>query len=117
MGDILGHRANAELLGWSPRRSGHTLANGTPLTLYVQFSPEGAAVSDLGGTLSLLHQLPPLSRFAIRRACRSNDVQIDRGTLLVHVPPGGELGEAVERLGRVCAQISRMASERAPADG
>jgi hypothetical protein len=112
MGQILAPETSAELLGWSPRRSGHLLADGTPLTVYVKFSPEGAAVSDLGA-LPQLRRLPPLARVAVRTACRRNDVEIDRGTLVVHVPPGGDIGEAVDRLGRVCAQVSRTASESA----
>jgi hypothetical protein len=112
MGQILAPETNAELLGWSARRSGHVLADGTPLTVYVKFSPEGAAVSDLGA-LPQLRRLRPLARFEVRTACRRNDVQIDRGALVVHVPPGGDVGEAVDRLGRVCAQVSRTASESA----
>jgi hypothetical protein len=113
MGEMLAPESTAELLGWSPRPSGHTLADGAPVVLYVQFTPEGAAVSDLGHTLPLVRRLPPLVRFAIRTTCRRNDVQIDRGSLVIQVPPGGELGEAVDRLGRVCAEISRTASEGA----
>jgi hypothetical protein len=113
MGHILAPETSAELLGWSARRSGHLLPDGTPVTVYVQFTPEGAAVSDLGGTLPLLRLLPPLLRFAVRNTCRRNDVQIDRGSLVVHVPSGGDVGEAVDRLGRVCAQVSAAASEAA----
>lgn len=100
----------AELLGWAPRRSGHALADGTPVILYVQFSAEGAAISDLGRTLAAIGALSPPLRSAIGAICRSNDMQIDDGALLAHVPPGGEVAEAVDRLGRVCAQISRTAS-------
>lgn len=99
--------ARAELQGWSARRSDHLRPDGTPVTVYVQFRPDGTVVSDLGGTLLLLRRLPPLARFAVRDTCRRNDVQIDRGTLLVHVPPGGDVGAAVDRLGRVCAAVSR----------
>jgi hypothetical protein len=112
MGILLGPEASAELLGWSPRHSRYTFPNGAPLILYVQLTPEGAAVSDLGTTLPLLHRLPPLSRMSVRNSCRQNDVQIDRGSLIVHVPPGGDVEEAVERLGRVCAGLSRTASAR-----
>ena len=111
MGQILAPETSAELLGWSPRSSSHALADGRPLMLYVQFSPEGAAVSDLGGTLPLIRRLPLLARIAVRATCRTNDVQIDRGTLVMQVPPGGDVSEAVDRLGRVCAQLSRTASE------
>jgi hypothetical protein len=100
----------AELLGWSARPSGHALADGTPVTVYVQFSAEGAAVSDLGRTLVSIRVLSPPLRSAVRELCRNNDLQLDGGTLLAHVPPGAEVGEAVDRLGRVCAQISRTAS-------
>ena len=110
---MLAPESTAELLGWSPRPSGHTLAGGDPVIVYVQFTPQGAAVSDLGHTLTLVRRLPPLVRFAVRSTCRRNDVQIDRGSLVIHVPPGGTVGEAVERLGRVCAEISRTASEGA----
>src|SRR5689334_9144889 len=103
----------AELLGWSERPSTHTLRDGTLVALYVQFSPDGAAVSDLGHTLASLGRLTPEARAEVRRICLNNDVQLDRGALLTHVPPGSEVGEAVERLGRVCAQISRTASEDA----
>lgn len=113
MGQVLAPETTAELLGWSPRRSGHSLADGTPLTVYVKFSPEGAAVSDLGAALPQFRRFPPLARFAVRTTCRRNDVQIDRGALVVHVPPGGDVGEAVDRLGRVATQISRTASESA----
>jgi hypothetical protein len=103
----------AELLGWSPRRTGHSLPDGTPVTVYVQFSPEGAAISDLGGTLASIDTLPSDGRASIEKICHTNDVQIERGSLVAHVPPGGELSEAIDRLGRVCAQISRTASEAA----
>ena len=113
MGEMLAPESAAELLGWSPRRTHYALAGGDPFVAYVQFTPEGAVVSDLGATLPLVRRLPPLVRFSIRNICRRNDVQIDRGSLVIHVPPGGEVGEAVERLGRVCAEISRTASEGA----
>jgi len=60
-----------------------------------------------------IRRLPPLARIVVRAQCRTNDIQIDRGTLMVHVPSGGDVGEAVGRLGRVCAQLSRTASEPA----
>ncbi len=100
----------AELLGWSARPSGHTLADGTPFEVYVQFSPEGAVISDLGGTLSSMGELSPELRDAVLAICLNNDLQLDGGAIVAHVPPGGEVGEAVNRLGRVCAQISRTAS-------
>jgi len=106
----------AELLGWSPRPSGHSLADGAPAMLYVRFSPEGAAISDLGATLASIRLTGP-ARTGIRLLCHANDVQIEGGELLVHVPPGGEVGEAVDRLGRVCAQISRTASGGASPPG
>jgi hypothetical protein len=109
-------KTSAELLGWSPRRSGYVLADGTPLTVYVKFSPEGAAVSDLGA-LPLLRRLRPPG--ALRGP---DDLPAERGAdrsgaLDVHVPPGGDVGEAVDRLGRVCAQVSRTASESASRSG
>jgi hypothetical protein len=111
MTDGLASESAAELLGWSPRLSGHLLADGTPLKVYVQFSPEGAAISDLGATLSsITGELSPELRSALLAICRNNDLQLDGGAILAHVPPGGEVGEAVDRLGRVCAQISRTAS-------
>ena len=100
----------AELLGWSPRASGHALADGTPIAAYVQFSAEGATISDLGRTLASIPVQSPELRAAVRQISRNNDLQLDGGTLIAHVPPGGEVGEAVARLGRVCAQISRTAS-------
>jgi hypothetical protein len=100
----------AELLGWSPRLSGHALADGTPVKVYVRFSPEGAAISDLGATLSSLGEISPPLRAAVLEISRNNDLQLDGGALLAHLPPGGEVGEAVDRLGRACAQISRTAS-------
>jgi len=113
MGELLAPESPAELLGWSPRRTHYALAGGSPVVAYVQFTPEGAAVSDLGATLPLVRRLPPLVRFAVRSICRRNDVQFDRGSLVVHVPPGGDVGEAVDRLARVCSQVSRTASEGA----
>jgi hypothetical protein len=113
MGEMPVPESSAELLGWSPRRTESTLAGGEPAVVYVQFNTEGAVVSDLGVTIPPIRRLPPLVRFAVRAICRRNDVQVDRGELVVHVPPGGEVAEAVERLGRVCAEISRTASEGA----
>ena len=103
----------AELLGWSPRPSDHPLENGKAATLYVQFSPEGAAVSDLGSTLESIGPMTPEVETAVRHVCRANDVQLEDGALLAKVPPGGDVGEAVDRLGRVCARINRTASEAA----
>jgi hypothetical protein len=110
MTQALASESAAELLGWSPRLSGHTLADGTPVKVYVQFAPEGAAISDLGGTLASIGEIPPELRAALAAVCRNNDLQLDAGAILAHVPPGGEVSEAVDRLGRVCAQISRTAS-------
>ena len=117
MTDVVASAESAELYGWSPRRTGHVLAGGAPLVLYVRFSPEGAAICDLGATLTALQPLSPETRAAARLICHRNDVQIEGGALLAHVPPGGEVGEAVERLGRVSAEISRTASEGASPPG
>ena len=80
------------------------------MTAYVQFTAEGTAISDLGRTLASIRVLSPPLRSAIREICRNDDLQLEGGTLVAHVPPGGEVGEAVDRLGRACAQISRTAS-------
>ena len=117
MTDVAASAESAELLGWSPRRTAHVLAAGAPLVLYVRFSPDGAAISDLGATLASLEPLSAGTRAAAQRICHGNDVQIEGGALLAHVPPGGEVGEAVERLGRVCAELSRTASEGASPRG
>jgi hypothetical protein len=98
-----------ELEGWSPRGSGHTLKDGTPITAWLRFSTEGAVVSDRGQTLSRLAHLSPGLRVAIRALCRNNDVQIDRGELRVHVPSGADISEAVDRLGRVCGRVAQLA--------
>ncbi len=111
MSDGLVSEEGAELLGWSPRSSEHRLADGTPATVYVQFTPEGAALSDLGATLRAAGEILPEARAEILRICHGNDVQFDRGALVAHVPPGGDVGAAADRLARACAQISRMASE------
>ena len=66
--------------------------------------------TDLGRTLSRLGPLSPGLRLAVRALCRTNDVQIDRGELRVYVPPGGDVGEAVDRLAHVCAGITRLAA-------
>jgi hypothetical protein len=113
MDDVVASAQSAELLGWSPRRTMQTLAGGAPLILYVRFSTDGAAVSDLGATLASLQPLSPQARDAASRICHRNDVQIEGGALLAHVPPGGDLTEAVERLERACAELSRTASAAA----
>jgi len=110
MSDVVPSLEGAELLGWSARRTVHRLADGAHLVLYVRFSPDGAEVSDLGATLAALQPLSPEERDPILRAAHHNDVQIDGGALLAHVPPGGDVSDAVERLGRLCAEISRTAS-------
>jgi hypothetical protein len=110
MEQALASESAAELLGWSPRLSGHTLADGTPVKAYVRFSPEGATISDLGATLSGMGELPVALRAAVLEISGNNDLQLDGEALLAHLPPGGEVGEAVDRLGRACAQISRTAS-------
>ncbi len=98
-----------ELEGWSPRSTGQTAPEGTPVVAWVRYDADGAVASDRGAALSHLHQLSPGLRLAVRALCRQNDVQIERGELKVHVPPGGELDEAVARLGRVCARVMRLA--------
>ena len=117
MTDVVASAESAELFGWSPRRTGHALAGGAPLVLYVRFSAEGATVCDLGATLTALQPLSPEQRAAARDICHRNDVQIEGGALLAHVAPAGEVGEAVERLGRVCSEVSRTASEGASPRG
>ncbi len=92
-----------ELEGWSPRQFEGS-------TLWVRFAPQGAVASDRGATVSRIGQLPPGLRLSIRALCRSNDVQLDRGELVVEVPPGGDVEEAVERLARVCARIEKLAA-------
>ena len=98
-----------ELEGWSPRKTGYARQDGTPIAAWLRFSTDGAVASDRGQTVARLGHLSPGLRVAIRALCRDNDVQVDRGELLLHIPPGGDLSEAVDRLGRVCARIARLA--------
>ena len=69
--------AVTELEGWSPRKTGHLLEDGTPVTAWLRFGPDGAVATDRGETLSQKTHLSPGLRAAIRAVCRNNDVQID----------------------------------------
>jgi hypothetical protein len=98
-----------ELEGWSPRNTGYAVEGGGEVVAWVRFSTGGAVTSDRGATLSSIQQPSPGLRLALRALCRTNDVEIDRGELVIHVPPGGDVGEAVDRLGRVCARALKLA--------
>ena len=113
MSDGIVSGEEAELLGWSPRRPGQRLADGSDASVYGVFSPDGGALSDLGPTLRTPGPIAPGSRETILRICHNNDVQFDRGALVAHVPPGGDVAAAADRLARACAQVSRTASEGA----
>ena len=101
--------AVTELEGWIPRHTGHSLQDGTPVTAWLRITSEGTVASDRAGTLSWMGHLRPGLRLAVRALCRTNDVQIDRGELCLHVPPGGDIDEAIDRLGRVCARVAKIA--------
>ena len=101
---------------WSARTTPHLFPDGTPVRVHVAFGPTGADVSDRGETLKYVGDcaagrlLPPRLRAQVVSVCRIEDVALEAGAFRVHVPPGGDVSEAVERMARLAERIAHLVS-------
>jgi|GEM_PF-2539660 len=100
--------------GYVTRKTRHQLPGGDFIYLFVRDGLTGTLVSDQGETLEWMRvkagaqRLTQRLRLTVEGICRMNDVEADRGSLLVRLPPGGDLKEALDRLGRVCARVAKL---------
>ncbi len=92
--------------------TGHRQADGSAVQAQVRIGPGGAVISDAGVTVERIRQklqrLPQRVRLTIEGICRMNDLNFKRDTIAVQVEPGGNVAEAVDRLGKACARIARL---------
>ena len=91
----------------------HLQPDGSAVQAEVRIGPGGAVISDAGVTVERIRQklsqrLPQRVRLTIEGICRMNDLRFERGTIAVLVAPGGDVTEAVDRLGKACARIARL---------
>ena len=76
----------------------------------------GTLVTDAGATVEglrsrLAQRLPQRVRMTVEGICRMNDLRFERGAVEALVERGGDVHEAVDRVGRVCARIARLKLE------
>ena len=90
----------------------HLRPDGSPVTAFTR----GAAITDDGATAAFLCgrigalRLPLRARRTIEGICRMNEVEFERSSVIVRLPDASarERREAIDRLGRICARISRL---------
>lgn len=95
-----------------PQSTGHLRADGAMVAAVLR----GAALSDEGETCELLcrlagtRRLPLRARRTIEGICRMNEVELEKGAVIVRLPAvsAREIRDGLDRLGRVCARISRL---------
>lgn len=91
----------------------HQHPDGSAVQARLRFGPGGALVSDGGETVErirrkLAQRLPQRVRVTIEGICRMNDLRFERGTVAVLVEPGGDVTDAIDRVGKACARITRL---------
>lgn len=99
-------------LASAPQSTGHPRADGALVSGVLR----GAALSDEGETCDFLlrqigaRRLPLRARRTIEGICRMNEVELEKGRVIVRLPSTAarEVREGLDRLGRVCARISRL---------
>jgi hypothetical protein len=98
--------------GYSEVASQHARADGVPVTAFVR----GPVVTDLGDTVASMsrragmQRLPLRARRTVEGICRMNDASFERNAVILRVESAGahSLREAVDKLGRICARLSRL---------
>jgi hypothetical protein len=99
--------------------TGHARADGAMVCAVLR----GAVASDDGETAAFLclqvgaRRLPLRARRTIEGICRMNDAEFERGAVIVRLasPSAGDRRDALDRLGRICARISRLKIAAGPA--
>ncbi len=99
--------------------TGHARADGTMVSAILR----GAAATDDGATAAFLclrvgaRRLPLRARRTIEGICRMNDAEFERSAVIVRLasPSASDRRDALDRLGRICARISRLKIAAAPA--
>ncbi|HXN56015.1 MAG TPA: hypothetical protein VN874_07085 [Myxococcales bacterium] len=98
--------------GYSEVASQHARADGALVTAFVR----GPVVTDLGDTVTSMsrragmHRLPLRARRTVEGICRMNDALFERNAVILRLESGGALAlrDAVDKLGRICARLSRL---------
>jgi hypothetical protein len=99
--------------------TGHARADGAMVSAVLR----GAVATDDGQTAAFLclraaaRRLPLRARRTIEGICRMNDAEFERGAVIVRLasPSAGDRRDALDRLGRICARISRLKIAAGPA--
>ena len=97
----------------------HLRPDGTSVIVFTR----GAAFTDDAATAAFLCRqtgvlrLPLRARRTIEGICRMNDLEFERNSVIVRLANAGirERREAVDRLARICARISRLKIAADPA--
>jgi hypothetical protein len=105
------HGADVEQ-GYSELTSQHARADGAVVTAFLR----GPVVTDLGETTASMcrragtQRLPLRARRTVEGICRMNDAAFERNAVILRLESGGErsMREAVDKLGRICARLSRL---------
>lgn len=113
-------RARESIAGLAPapQSTGHPRADGALISAVLR----GAALSDEGETCDFLcrqigaRRLPLRARRTVEGICRMNEVELEKGRVIVRLASASarDLREGLDRLGRVCARISRLKIAPAP---
>ncbi|GAC1344362.1 MAG: hypothetical protein NVS2B9_13490 [Myxococcales bacterium] len=98
--------------GYSERPSDQLRADGSRVTAFVR----GPVVSDLGETAASMCRAAGTQRLTLRARrtvegiCRMNDAGFERGAIILRLASedAPSVREAVEKLGRICARLSRL---------
>jgi hypothetical protein len=98
--------------GYRGAQTRHLRPDGAGVTGYVS----GPVVTDLGETAVFMcaaigaQRLPLRARRTIEGICRMNDAEFERTAVIIRLERGGaaEERDALDRLGRICARISRL---------
>lgn len=98
-----------------PVATRHLQPDGAAVRAHVIEGRDGTLVTDSGDTVAAMRRrvtrLSQRVRLTIEGICRMNDLTFERGAVAVVVEPGGDVHDAIDRLGRACARIARLKLE------
>jgi hypothetical protein len=111
-GESMGLRESEAGAAGDAESTGHTRADGAMVSAILR----GAVATDEGQTAAFLclqagaRRLPLRARRTIEGICRMNDAEFERGAVIVRLayPSARDRRDALDRLGRICARISRL---------
>lgn len=98
--------------GYSELRSRHARADGALVSAFLR----GPVVTDLGDTAASMcraagtQRLPLRARRTVEGICRMNDAEFERNAVILRLESADarSVREAVDKLGRICARLSRL---------